>query len=62
MPDIDAVFQRLANDAEFADAVHRNPRHTLREYRLDADDLQRLDAALLGRRPAGLNELFGRST
>ena len=62
MPDIDAVFQRIANDPEFADAVRTDPTNALRPYRLDVDDLARVDAALHGRRPADISALFGTST
>lgn len=46
MADIDAVFARLTNDSGFADALRTDPATALREYRLSADDLTRLEQAL----------------
>jgi hypothetical protein len=46
MSDLAVVFDRLTNEADFADALRRDPVAALSPYELSTDELRRLERAL----------------
>ena len=55
--DVDAVLRRIAIDAPFRDLLEQDPRRALAGLDLDADQLRRIEEALLGDDVVGFGQV-----